>query len=244
MRYLLIILAIVGAATLATIIAMLPKDAPENNDAVVTINGRVLTRAEIQDYRGLDKHHGEDEDFINEIITKQLLITEAQRLNIDKEPGFRLALKIFYEHSLIKLLMERVNNDIEVDVSDAEVDSYLSSFGKTFTFYTMQTSATASPEVIKSKGKHYSSLFDDLSGELQQTLAAMQPGETRTTFVTGNDKMMVYLESVSGESTNGQNFDRDFLRRQLKQAKTETQVNAWIDDLRAKASITYHKTEE
>ncbi len=244
MRYLLIILAIVGAATLATIIAMLPQDAPENDDAVVTINGRILTRAEIQDYRGMNKHHGEDDDFIDEIITKQILIAEAQRLNIDREPSFRLALKNFYEHSLIKTLMERVNKDITVEVSDAEVDIYLNSFGKTYTFYTMESAGESNAETIKTQGTRYVALFDNLSGALQQTLAAMQPNEIRTTFATGNAKMAVYLDTIAGESTHGQNFDKDFLRQQLIQSKTEVRINAWIDTLRSNASITYHNTEE
>jgi hypothetical protein len=244
MRYLLIILSIVGAVTLATFFAILPEDRPESDDAVVTINGRVLGRAEIQDYRGVNKHHGEDDDFVDEIITKQILIAEAQRLNIDREPGFRLALKNFYEHSLIKILMERVNEDIKVEVSDEEVERYLDSFGKTYTFYTMQATGEISPETIQTQGTRYVALFDNLSGALQQTLASMQPNEMRTTFATGNAKMAVYLDTIAGESTDGQNFDRDFLRQQLVQTKTEVQINAWIDNLRANASITYHNTEE
>ena len=244
MRYLLIILAIIGAATLATIFAILPENTPESDDAVVTINGRVLGRAELQDYRGMNTHHGEDDDFVDEIITKQILIAEAQRLNIDREPGFRLALKNFYEHSLIKILMERVNEDINVEVSDAEVESYLDSFGKTYSFYTMQSTGETSPETIKAQGTQYVALFDNLSGALQQTLATMQPSEIRTTFATGNAKMAVYLETIEGESTGSHIFDREFLRQQLMQTKTEVQINAWIDNLRANASITYHNTEE
>jgi hypothetical protein len=233
-----------GAATFATFIAIWPEQEADNGEVVATINGRILTRQDILDYKDKDQHHGGDQEFMDEIITKQLLISEAQRLNIDKEPDFRRALKTFYEHTLIKILMEEVNQDIKVEVSDEEVSKYLDAFGKTFTFYTLDTTTEMSAETIKERGKKYTSFFDDLSGSLQQILIAMQPGEMSTTFVTGNEKTAVYLENIEGESEHRQNFDREQIRRQLLQAKIEKQINTWIKDLRERASITYHTTQE
>ncbi len=244
MKYLLIILAIIGVATLATFIAIWPEQQEENGDTVVTINGRPLTRQDILDYKDKDMRHGQDEDVINEIITKKLLIEEAQRLNIDKEPDFRSSLKTFYEHSLIKILMERINQEISAEITEQEIDSFIHSFGKTFTFYTLKTSAEESPQTVKNQGRKYISSFDDLSGELQQILAVMQPGETATTFITGNEKMAIYLEEVKGDGKSSQNIDRTQIRQQLLQTKIENHLNTWIEDLRSEASITYHTTQE
>ncbi len=244
MKYLLIILAIIGFATLATFVAIWPEQQEDTGDTVVTINGRPLTRQDILDYKDKDMRHGEDEDVINEIITKKLLIEEAQRLNIDKEAGFRSALKTFYEHSLIKILTERTSQGISVEITEQEIDSFIHSFGKTFTFYTLKTTGKVSPQIIKAQGNEYISPFEDLSGELQQILAVMQPGETATTFITGNDEMAVYLEDVKGGGKSSQNIDREHIRQQLLQTKIEKHLNTWIEELRSQASITYHTTQE
>lgn len=242
MKYLLIILSILCAVSLLTLIAVWPEKQSATDDTVVTINGQPVSRQSIQSFREKNPHHGSDEDFLNEIITQQLLIVEAQRLGIDKEPTFRTALKNYYEHSLIKILMDRISNNSDVQVSDAEIDTYLSCFGQRVTFYTLQSSSTVSAETIKADGQIHTSLFDDLSDTLQMTLAGLQPQQTASTYLTGNDKINVYLEKKEGDASPGQNIDREKIRRQLHQAKVEQHINSWIEDLRKNATITYPKT--
>lgn len=244
MKYLIIILCILCAVTVATTVIIWPEGQRLADEGVVTINDRVLTRQDILDYKDRTAHHGSDNDFIDEIITKQLLIAEAQRQKIDKERTFRLSLKTFYEHSLIKILMERVTASMEAQVTDAEVEEYLQSFGKTFTFYTLESDGETFPDTIIKEGTHYSTRFDNLSGQLQQTLAGMEPGQTTTTYVTGNEKIAVYLEKISGLTKHSQDFDKKKIRKQLLQAKIEKQVNSWIEELRQQASITYNTSRE
>ncbi len=246
MKYLFTILAIICATTIATLLFIWPDKQEENTEnVVVVVNGHALTREAIQFYKDKSQHHGEQDDFIDEAITKQLLIAEAQRLNIDKNPSFRLELKEFYEHSLIKILMERVHNDLTVEVTDQEIDHYLNSFGKEFTFYTMKTSTTLTSEEIKSNGEKSTELFEDLGQQLQQTLAELEPGQSAIGFVTGSEKYAVYLENVSGEpGETPPYYNRDTIRQLIKQSKEETKTNNWIENLRQQASITFNKKRD
>ncbi len=222
MKYLFIILSIVSAATIATLVLVWPEKQVNTDNTVVVVNGYSLTREAIQDYKDKSQHHGDQEDFIDEAITKQLLIAEAQRLNIDKEASFRLELKTFYEHSLIKILMERMHDEMTVEVTDDEVDHYLSSFGKTYTFYTMKTSSPVKGEEIKTRGKKYTKPFDELGKQLQQVLTGLKPGQSTMGFVTGSEKYAVYLEDISGETSKIQHLNRDIIRQMLIQSKEET----------------------
>lgn len=243
MKYLFVILSILFGASIISIFFLWPKQQPVSSDALVTINGKPLTREIIQEYKAKDTHHGEDNDFINEIITKQLLIDEAQRLGIDKEPSFRLSLKTFYEHSLIKLLMERIEKDISINVTEQEIDNYLASFGRTFTFYMLKTSQDVDANTIRTDGTKHSELFDNLGENLRRVLFSLNPGEKTISFITGNEKLAIFLEKINGKTTDSK-IDRESVRKNLKQAKVETEINSWIENLRQNASITYHSIQE
>lgn len=244
MKYLIIIFSIISAASVISFFFFFSTQQPPASETVVSINGYPLTRQVIQKYKDKDIHHGDNADFISEMITKQLLIAEAQRLGIDKEPSFRAALKTFYEHSLIKIVLDRVEKDTQVSITEEEVDRYINSFGKIYTFYTYNTSETVKGEIIKTEGKLYSSRFDDLGDHVQYVLASLRPGDSAISYITGNEKLAVYLEKIEGESNPSHNLSRKKIKEQLRRIKVEAAVNSWIQDLRDNASITYNTTQE
>jgi hypothetical protein len=244
MKYLAIILTIVCAVTLASLFLIWPEQQTEISPAIVTINGKAISRDAIASYKGKDQHHGAQRDFIDEIITKYLLIEEAQRLGLDKDPDFRAALKTFYEHSLIKTLMERVESEIQVEVTENEIDLYLDSVGRIFTFYTYKPSPSAALATIKKHGSQHISAFEDLGETLQLALVSLKPGQSIEIFLTGNEKIAVYLESVSARPKASQLFDRGPIKQMLLASKKEIQTNKWIESLRSQASISYNEEQK
>ncbi|HSR35908.1 MAG TPA: SurA N-terminal domain-containing protein, partial [Desulfurivibrionaceae bacterium] len=76
-------------------------------DVAIQINDRIITRAEFnQKYQSRggvqDPFTAQPgEDFIQALITKELLIQEAKRLGLDREEPFRQSVQNFYEQSLI-----------------------------------------------------------------------------------------------------------------------------------------------
>ncbi len=238
-RIIIGILVLITLITLITIAVLRPDRQVIPDDTVVIINGIPITRRDIQNFYSNNTHHAGNQDVIAEIITKQLLIAEAQKQGIDQEADFRQSLKNFYEHSLIKLLMERVEKTISVDVTNEEVQNYLNAFGKTYTFYTLKTSQNLTPAEIQQKGKRYSKLFDNLSTSFQRVLASLHPGESSVFLLTGNERVTLFLQSVSGKSSPPDNMDSSLIREELHQAKVETELNNWTEQLRRQASITY-----
>ena len=63
----------------------------------------------------------EKKHFIHSLINKELLIQEAQRLEINREESFRRSVENFYEQSLIKNLMDRKYADLKIKVSERDV---------------------------------------------------------------------------------------------------------------------------
>lgn len=245
MKYLIIIFGLFGAITVATLLILVwPGDDNSADDPIVTINDQPLTRQKIVNLKNDPIHSEKNDEYISELITKHLLIGEAQRRKLDKEPAFRVALKRFYEQSLIDTLLEQVKAKIETETTTEEIDRYLQSYGRIFSFYTLKTSRNVNQSKIKSLGTKYITRFEDLELPLRHALAGMQPGETTTTHSSQNERIAIYLEAIEGDPQASQDHDREHIRQQIHQMKIEKQLNSWVENLRNKAEITYHTNQE
>jgi hypothetical protein len=244
MKYLFILLAIVITMTAITGYLIWPDQLKEKKDILVTINGHAISRNDIQEKGGAGSHHEIGNDFLDAVISKQLLIEEAQKLNIDQEPNFRKELQNFYEQSLIKVLLERKNTSLQVHVSDQEVENYLNSLGLTYTFRLLKTIETPSIDILKQKGELISARFEDMSENLQLALAGLKPGEITMMFETGNENYAVLLEKKEGTTKKSSSMDPLRVRKILEEHKRGQEINNWINNLRKSASINIHQQKE
>jgi hypothetical protein len=244
MKYLFVILTIILAMSAATFFFIWPEQPKEKKDILVTVNGHDISRGDIREEGRTGSHHENSSDFLDSVISKQLLIEEAQKLNIDKEPSFRKELKEYYEQSLIKVLVERKNTSLQVQISDQEVDNYLNGYGKTYTFMLLKTPGPPSVDSLKKKGMPHSARFEDLSENLRLVLSTLKPGEMAMEFETGNEISAVLLEKIEGTTERPASIDPDKVRKTLTEQKRRQQINNWISELRKKASVTIHKQKE
>lgn len=242
MKYLFTIFALVCSATLATIYIVWPdKELPESSVAV-TVNGHPLAKSTIAAQSKLHGYHNENYlSLLDSVITRELLIQEAQRLKIDKEESFRISLQSFYEQSLINSLMDRKYNDIEIKVAEQEVAHYASLFGKKITFSRLPVSNEPPYLPTSKEGTQSEVIFDDLAESLQVTLAGLAPGEFTVKFDTGTDRFALRLDTI--EATTNTSItppDNDYLRRTLEDYKRQQQISNWLNELRKSASIKIH----
>jgi hypothetical protein len=240
MKYLFIILAIVLAVTGATLLSFWPNQPKEKTDVLVTINGHDISRSDIRTGDVPGSHHESHSDFLDSVITKELLINEAQKQNIDKEANFRKELKDYYEQSLIKILTERESASFHIQISDQEIENYLNCFGKTYTFLLLKSRQLPSLDDLKKKGTPHSGRFEDLSESLQLALANLKPGERAMEYETGNENYALLLQKIEGNTEKPAAIRTDQVRKILEDHKRRQQINNWILDLRKKASITIH----
>ncbi|MCP3932147.1 MAG: hypothetical protein GY705_23995 [Bacteroidetes bacterium] len=242
MKYLLSIVIIIAITSLLTFYLLRPPAPLEHNDPLLTINGHTISRTTIQNLTKTKGHHSvSDQDKIDSIITKTLLIEEAQRLNIDREASFRASLKNYYEQSLIKVVTERQYSKIDAEVSEQEIDQYISHFGRTFTFTLLNSNTLPSSVIIRRDGELRSVLFDELSKPFKQEIAGLLPGETGFIFVTGSEGYAVLLNNIKGKGILPATINREKIAKSLIEHKKEKEITNWINDLRQKASIILHE---
>jgi hypothetical protein len=65
-------------------------------------------------------------EFLDMLVNRKLILMEAEELGMDKDPQFLENLQIFWEQSLMKLVLARKLNELSVVcvVSDKEINDY------------------------------------------------------------------------------------------------------------------------
>jgi len=77
-------------------------------------------------------HAGEDTDevrkeFLDTYVMRMLLLKEAEKLGLDRDPAFLKDVEYFWQQSLIKLLLDRRTKELlasKITITDGDVRSY------------------------------------------------------------------------------------------------------------------------
>ena len=72
-------------------------------------------------------------NYVDRLLTKQILLQEAQRLGLDRERDFMKSIENYWEQALLRLLLQRKSKEIArlIHVYDKEVEEYYSQSGET-----------------------------------------------------------------------------------------------------------------
>ena len=236
MKYLFTLLAIVLAVTSVTAFYLWPKPEIINKDILVTVNGHSLPLSLLDQKKAQSGNHRKDNKAIlDDIIIHELLLQEAQRLNIDKEPSFRRSVQNYYEQSLIKILIDRQFRDTKTKVTDQDIDRYISNYGKVFTYTRLPGNNSHGSS---QKPEQRSILFDDLSDSLKLILGSMQCGDVVTDFGTDGGAISFRLDRIEpGPEQESFHGNRKLIRKIISNYKKERALTAWIKKIRDRATI-------
>ncbi len=112
-----------------------PKTAEATGEKpVVTINRLQLTKSDVKQeindaslivHEAVNPSETEPE-WLTNLVDRELLVQEAQRLGLDREPAFMRTIERFWKEALIKQLLNRKAQEIgdHVHVYDPEVEAY------------------------------------------------------------------------------------------------------------------------
>ena len=244
MKYILTLFAVILAVSAVTAYVLWPEPEMLEEDILVTVNGHNLPRSVLEQKKKQSGYHSKDDKaLLDTIIINELLIQEAQRLAIDKEPSFRHSVQNYYEQSLIKILIDRQFSDTEGEVTKEEIDRYISNHGKIFTFSKLSGSDETDLNTVE---QQKTALFDDLSDSMKMMLSGMKIGEQEIYFQTGNETFALRLDKVEpGPAEQEPYFEnRKWIKKSIKNYKREKALTSWIKELRDRATITIPKKEE
>lgn len=243
MKYLFIILFLVGLSSAIMLYSFWSGEPRPSQDVALSINGYPMSQKQIDaQIQNQGYHGGNREDQVEALVSRRLLLQEAQRLGIDKEEGFRKALELYYEQSLIKVLTDRKLASISIDVSEQDIERYISCSGKMYTF-------TETPinrgKMLKAQALQHTVLFDNLSDSLRLLLSFLQPGESASKYDTGTEVSSIRLDKVEKVDAVGPVvYDHDRVKELLSNYQRGREVDRWSHALREKASVVVYDEEK
>jgi parvulin-like peptidyl-prolyl isomerase len=235
MKYIYYIAAILACAFALSVYQFAAGKSASHKQPAIIINDRVITADELAKLR--PPHDESRQDFINSIITKELLIQEAQRSGIDKEETFRRSIQSFYEQSLVKVMMDRKFASLDINVGDEEVEKYYSMLDKKvgLTIYTGASAEDQKAGMVSSEKMRIS--FGDLSRSMKRVVSLLRKGEKSAPFVSGGDYTSIMLDDIQPGGVRQPGIDRDSIRKLIAEEKREQLIAEWMDGLRKKAKI-------
>lgn len=239
MRYIYYIILILLALSAVLGYELRSKSSAPKESAII-VNKKVISIEEFNRlYSSRSADLGDKNDFINSLITKELLIQESQKDGIDKEEAFRRSIRNFYEQSLIKILMDRKCACLNISVTDDELNRYVALLGAKihFTMFSFDSVDKALKGDYRD-GESRSVYFEDLSRDMRNSIMALKERQMTEPLRTGEKYVVIRLDRIdSVPSLAPSAIEKDKIREMLKEGKKERILNDWIAELREKASI-------
>lgn len=237
MKYLLTVLIIILTVIAVTVFYLRPEPETVVEDILVVVNDHNLPRSLLDQKKTQRGYHSKDDkEILDTIIINELLLQEAQRRGIDKEPNFRISVQNYYEQSLIKILIDIQFSDMKAESTDEDINQYISNYGKTFTYTRLSANNSADASQMQ---QQRSALFDDLSDYLKLTLGGMKVGDVVTDVLTGSEVISFRLDRIEpGPVQEPFIGNRESIRKMITNYKKGRALTAWIKELRDRATIT------
>lgn len=243
--YIIIILLVISAIIGYELIGK--RDSVNEKDAALIINGRVITNDEFNKlYSSCPPYLRNKSDFINSLITKELLIQESQKESIDKEESFRRSIQNFYEQSLMKLLMDRKFSSLNITVSDDELNRYIMLLNSKLhlTVFNFDTLEEAKQGKYRDSEKKIVFL-DDLSKDIKPGIILIEEGRTTDPIKSEEKYITIRLDKIETFLfKTPSDTEKESIKSILISEKKEKAIDDWIADLRKKASIKIFLNEK
>ena len=210
------------------------------SEPYLSINDRVISKAEFDKMMEKKPPHLSRELFIEAIIDRQLLIQEALKMKIEKEESFRRSVENFYEQSLINVLLNRKLNSTSVEATENEISRYKNLMEKelviTKIIYPGLKDAKNKTNGINRKINSY---FRDLSDNLKFILLHLKKGKWSKPIWTSSGVFVYRLDDVKDiqRTIKLKPLDVKHISLFIKNEKKSRFLKEWTDRIRGAAKI-------
>ena len=193
---------------------------------------------------------------LEDLINREILIQEAQKMDLDKEKAFMNEIEDHWKQALLKSVVDKKLNELSrtVQVSDAEVRAYYDRMKRKL-FAQMITLSRKEDALKLSTSTDYESAKKELAGkglfesapewwvagdlprEIEDKLFVLKPGQISAPMEKREGWMLIRL--IKEEPVVIEPMDKIYalLKKGLIHKKVGEALAAWLRDLRARSSV-------
>lgn len=201
------------------------------------------------------------EDILDALITKEILLQEAQEENLDKDKDFMKTIELYWEQTLLKNLLTKKSRGIERDITvyENEIIDYYNKMknkikAKVLVFadkklaHRLLDHPGDVAEYVKTKPDRFSLLYIVPSkwyilGENNTPLetSIVNVDSDRELVKIDGKWALIIIEERAPNELEPLSAVRDEMAKRIKIKKERALMNEWIDGLRSKARIKINK---
>ncbi|MCX5665921.1 MAG: SurA N-terminal domain-containing protein [Candidatus Omnitrophica bacterium] len=225
------------------------KESPSPNaECVATINDYKLTVADFKEdlkTAVAQKYLADDpakakRDILEELITRKILVQEAQRENFDKQPSFMKEIERYWEQALIKFFLKQKSQAL-VGMISADKGEIAAEYNKMKRrLYVEITVLNAKGNIVSGPKTEWFS-YGDLPRRLEDAVFSMKVGEEKRGIPYEENMAVVKLINEEPvEVAPLEKVEPEIAENILNKTK-EAIFEKWIATLRKNASIKINK---
>lgn len=196
-------------------------------------------------------------DILDDLITKKLLILEAQNKNFDKDAAFLKEIQHYWEQALIKrVLNEKLSElSLKIDVKDSEAEKEYARMRQKILAQTVILHNKKAAEELSKAADNFDEtkvkykddivldepdkwyLYGDLPRYIEDIVFDLKQGETSAPIAYGSNWMVVRV--LGEEKAAVEPFEKaaNSIRQNIFQRKREELFEKWMTTLRSNSSI-------
>ncbi len=250
MRYIYIVAGIILIVLGISGITFL-KVGPPASVELARVNDRIITVNEFDKALGEKKSASpapaDKKRFLDELVTREVLIQEAKRRGLDLKEPFRSSIQNYYEQTLLKNLTQEKMSEIHVSVSEEEIEDYYRNMGKIYELkIAVLPTERAADEAIRnfpsSTVRARYLRMEEIPPEILDAVTALRAGEVSKKPVPCDAGFFVFkLEGYKTEPMPPLGTVHDEIRKTLEERKKQADMERWLDGLRKSAKITINE---
>jgi len=208
------------------------------SESALVINDKIITKSELEDLSKFGSYHSQGKDFIDSVITRELLIQEAVKQRIHKEEAFRKSIEMYYEQSLIKITVERKLQALSPVVTESMIEKYseMSPNRLRYTKYIYENKEDYQKGKVSS-ATAMEGEFEDFSDVLKYSLFLLSPGDKSEPELLDEGYVVYRLDEIIRNQGVGKMHDDGQVMSFLIDQGKNAMFNTWMNDLKKNADI-------
>lgn len=247
---------VIAAAILATAVAGCGRSDSRSADTVATVNGHSIKLKELRREVALKSKKDPSfqitpdtlRDQVDVLVNRHLLLEEAERRNLTQDRRFTDTIQMFWEQTLVRLLVDRLSEEFKegVSVTDEEIQKFYENLSQKATF---NISSSRHPDAIQAVAQKIEEgaeikwqrtvgpvSFDEIQSEALEEAFSLEPGQVKV-YAEGDEYMLVRLVSKEPANPPALAAIREKIRQNIAARKQRSAFENWLSERRKTADV-------